>query len=157
MLVNNSIRDAVLLLTRVLLGAVLIAHGWQKYGTNGLAATSGAFEKMGVPLPGLSAAVAGGIELAGGTLLMLGLLTPIAGLAVAANMAGAFWFVHKDAGVFAADGGWELVAVIAVAALQLAVVGAGRFSLDHILFGRRRDSLAAPSDAPTSPSGAHVG
>ncbi|WP_219413265.1 hypothetical protein [Pseudonocardia nigra] len=42
--------------------------------------------------------------------------TAVVGLLVALNMLGAALFVHVGAGVFVADGGWELVGVIAVTA-----------------------------------------
>lgn len=133
----HPVRDVVLLLSRVLLGVVLVAHGWDKLVGTGLAATGDGFAAMNVPAPQVSAAAAGAVELVGGLLLMLGLLTPLAGVLVALVMAGAFAMVHAGAGVFVADGGWELVAVIGLAALTFAAVGPGRFSLDHLLTSRR--------------------
>lgn len=132
------VRDLVLLAARALLGVVLIAHGLQKFVTNGLEGTATMLAGAGVPLPQVSAVAAATVETLGGALLVLGLLTPIAGVLVAAVMAGAFWFVHKGQGLFASDGGWELVAVIAVAALTFAVTGPGRISLDALLGRRRR-------------------
>lgn len=133
----QPVRDLVILVCRVLLGGVLIAHGWQKFVTNGMDATTASFTKMGAPLPSVSAPVAGAIELGGGGLLVVGALTSLAGVLVALNMFGAYWLVHRGNGVFAADKGWELVALIGLASLLLAAVGAGRFSFDHLLFGRR--------------------
>ncbi len=46
--------------------------------------------------------------------------------------------MHIGNGVFVGSGGWELVGVIAAAALLLAGAGAGRFSVDHALSARRR-------------------
>lgn len=129
----RPVRDAVLVLARVLLGTVFIAHGWQKLDTFGLDGTAGSFEQLGVPFPEVSAALAVTIELGGGVLLLLGLLTPVAGLLLAAQMAGAYWFAHRGAGVFSAEGGWELVAALAVGALVVAAAGPGRISLDRLL------------------------
>ena len=53
-------------------------------------------------------------------------------------MIGAFVFVHAGAGPFFERGDYELVLVLGAAALLLAVLGAGRYSLDHQLTGRRR-------------------
>lgn len=131
------VRDVGLLVTRVLLGVILIAHGWQKAVTMGVDATAAGFTQMGVPMPEVSAAIATAVELGGGTLLVLGLLTPLAGLAVAANLAGAFYFVHMGNGVFVSDGGWELVAALGLAGVVFALVGPGRISVDALI-GRRR-------------------
>ncbi|QQS00269.1 MAG: DoxX family protein [Austwickia sp.] len=131
-------RDVVLLLARVLLGAIMMAHGWQKLATNGLEATGSSFAAMGVPLPEVSAAVAAVIELGAGAAMVLGLLTPIAGVLLAGVLAGAFAFVHADKGLFVAKGGWELVAALGLAALVFAVVGPGRFSADEVWAGRSR-------------------
>lgn len=40
-------------------------------------------------------------------------------------------------GLFATDGGWELVAALGLAAVVFALVGPGRFSLDALLRRRR--------------------
>ena len=126
-------RDLVLLIARVGVGVVFVAHGWQKFRTNGLTATANGFEQMGVPAPTLSAYYAAGAELIAGAALILGLLTSVAGILLALDMAGAFLFVHMSNGVFVAEGGWELVVVLGLAALTLAAVGPGRYSVDRIL------------------------
>ena len=46
------------------------------------------------------------------------------------------------AGVFAANGGYELVLLLAAAAFALALTGAGRLSVDRALFGRSNSKLA---------------
>ncbi|MFB6722865.1 DoxX family protein [Kribbella sp. NPDC056345] len=126
-------QDVVLLLARVGVGIVFVAHGWQKFRTNGLDATAQGFQGMGIPSPTLSAYFATGVETIGGAALILGVLTPIAGVLLAINMAGAFLFVHLPNGIFASDGGWELVAALGLAALTIAAVGPGRFSLDRLI------------------------
>jgi putative oxidoreductase len=125
-------RDLVLLLSRIGLGVVFIAHGWQKFQTNGLDRTAAGFEQMGVPAPTLSAYYATAVELLGGVALILGVLTPVVGVLLALDMVGALAFVHLSNGVFVANGGWELVGVLGLLSLTLAVVGAGRVSLDNI-------------------------
>ncbi|MEV6413709.1 DoxX family protein [Kribbella sp. NPDC051718] len=129
----HAARDLVLLIARVGLGVVFIAHGWQKFRTNGLDGTAAGFDQMGVPAPTLSAYYAAAVELIGGAALVLGVLTTVAGVLLAIDMAGAFLFVHMSNGVFVADGGWELVVVLGLFALALAAIGAGRFSLDNTL------------------------
>jgi putative oxidoreductase len=133
-----SVRDAALLAARLVLGVVLIAHGWQKVVTNGIGATADGFAAMGVPLAPASAIYASVVELVGGALLLVGAATALVGVLVVLDMIGAALLVHIGNGVFAGGGGWELVGVIGVAALGLAVTGAGRFSVDHAVTARRR-------------------
>lgn len=61
------------------------------------------------------------------------MLTTVAGVLLALDMAGAFLFVHMSNGVFVANGGWELVVVLGLFSLMVAATGAGRFSLDNAL------------------------
>lgn len=134
--VPGVVRDIGLLLTRVLLGVVLIAHGWEKLVTNGAGATGEFFDSVGVPAAQAAAVFAGGVELVGGILLILGLLTPLVAALVVVVMFGAFLFVHQGAGVYATNGGWELVAVIGLAVAVFGLVGTGRYSLDSLIAGR---------------------
>ncbi|WP_329521353.1 DoxX family protein [Spirillospora sp. NBC_01491] len=132
--------DAALLIGRLALGAVFIAHGWQKLSDVGHSGVTKMFDGMGVPMPGLSATYATWAELVGGAALIAGVLVPVAGILLAADMAGAFWFVHMDKGLFSDKGGYELVLVLGAGALMLALAGAGRFSVDNLLWGRRAPS-----------------
>lgn len=136
-------REWGLLITRVILGVVLVAHGWQKFTEWGITGTTASFEEMGVPAPPASALIASIVELGGGVLLILGLFTTVAGLLVALNMLGAVLFVHAPHGVFVAGNGWELVAVIGLASLVFALVGPGRISLDAVIAGRRSPARTA--------------
>lgn len=134
---NSTIsRDIATLVARLGLGLVFIAHGWQKFDTNGLDATAAGFEGMGIPIPTVSAYFSTFVELIGGGALILGIFTPIVGILLFLNMLGAFVFVHYEAGVFVGDGGYELVLALGVGALLLAAVGAGRISLDAVFGGK---------------------
>lgn len=135
--VSAAVRGIGLLLARVLLGAVLIVHGGQKLFSNGVEGTGAFFESMGVPAAQAAAAFAGTVELVGGILLVLGLLTQLVAVLVVVVMVGAYFYVHQAAGIYAADGGWELVAVIGLATAVFGLVGPGRFSLDALIAGRR--------------------
>lgn len=140
---SPTARDVLMLAARLLLGAVLLAHGWQKLVGEGLGATSADFARLGVPLPLLSAGFAASIETGGGLLFVAGLLTPIAGVLVSFLMLCAGWFAGDWFGGVTGSGGWELVGVIIAGALLLAAAGPGRFSLDHVLARRREPADAA--------------
>ena len=128
--VSTPVQDLALLAARMLLGVVLIAHGWQKLDEQGIQGTAAGFDSMGIPAPLAAAYFATFVELVGGALLVLGLFTRLVGVLVVGNMLGAFWFTHRGTEVFVNEGGWELVAMIGALALGLAAVGAGRLSVD---------------------------
>ncbi len=137
------VRDTALPLARVAIGAIFFAHGWQKLFTNTVDGTAAFFDQVGVPLPTLSAWFATIVELVGGGLLIIGLAVPIAGLLLVADMVGAYLFVHAGNGIFVTDNGYELVLALGAASLLLAALGAGRFSLDHVVAGRSRSRATA--------------
>ncbi|MBT2210016.1 DoxX family protein [Actinomadura sp. NEAU-AAG7] len=144
-----QLADTGLLIGRLALGIVFVAHGWQKLNDLGHSGVTKMFDGLGIPMPGAAAAFATWVELAGGVALIVGALLPLVGLLLAADMAGAFWYVHKDNGLFADKGGYELVLILGALALLLALTGAGRFSVDALLWGRRRDE-DAPAREPAN-------
>ncbi|MFC7622375.1 DoxX family protein [Microlunatus sp. GCM10028923] len=139
--------DLGLLIARIGLGVVMIAHGWQKYAQNGIEGTTEGFRQMGVPFAELAGPGVTALEIFGGAAIILGLLTPLVALANAATMIGAAVLVHAPNGFYAGNGGYEFVGLLAVLSLGLAVAGAGRYSLDHLLVGRRRERVAAAQTA----------
>lgn len=60
MRISSSI---ALLVSRIVLGIILIGHGWQKFSKWGIAGTADSFYAMGVPAAGLAAVVAAVIVL----------------------------------------------------------------------------------------------
>jgi putative oxidoreductase len=138
--------DVVLLIARVLLGVVLFAHGWQKLLIYGIAQVHQQFETLGIPLAIISSSFVTFVEFVGGALLIVGALTPLVCLLHMIVMIGAASFVHVANGIFATDGGWELVGVIACCELLLATHGAGRYSVDRLVGTRL--NIWTPPTAP---------
>ena len=126
-----------LLVLRVVVGAIFIAHGAQKIFEFTLPGTIESFTAMGVPLPAIAATVVAFVEFGGGILLVLGFFTRIVGILLAINMVVALVLVHLPAGLWVGNGGYEFVAVLGAAALALALIGAGRLSLDRALLRGR--------------------
>ncbi len=126
-----------LLVVRLVLGLLFVGHGSQKlfgaFGGHGIAGTAGFFESLGLR-PGRQAAIAAGLsELLGGALLALGLLTPLAAVLITAPMVTAILTVHGAKGVWNTGGGYEFNLTIIAVVFALAAVGAGAWSLDHVL------------------------
>ena len=128
--------DLGLLVLRVIIGIVFAAHGAQKLFVFGFAGVSGAFAQMGAPLPEITGPLIGFIELLGGLALVAGLLTRLAAVGLVLDMLGAIVLVHAPAGFFAPKG-VEFVLTLCAGAATLALTGAGRFSLDHLIASRR--------------------
>ncbi|MGH8995082.1 MAG: DoxX family protein [Acidimicrobiales bacterium] len=84
---------------------------------------------------GLFAGLGGVIELGGGIALALGLGTRLAGLALFGDMVMAMITVTWATGINSqtAPPGYQLNLALAVLALVIAVIGAGRFSIDAFL------------------------
>lgn len=127
---------------RIVTGFLFAAHGWQKFNEFTIAGTQAAFTQMGVPAATFVAPVVATLELVGGAALILGVLTRVFAALLAVDMLGALFLVHASAGIFAATGGYELVLILAAAALAVALVGAGKVSVDKALFGRSGSKLS---------------
>lgn len=145
---HPALPDAGLLIGRIAVGVIFVAHGWQKLADKGHADVSASFDKLGIPLPDLAAVFTTWTELLGGIALIVGALVPVAGVLLAVNMAGAFWYVHMDKGLFSREGGYEYVMVLAAVSLLFAAVGAGRFSVDSVLWGRHREDASERTSVP---------
>jgi len=144
--------DVALLIARVLLGIIMIAHGYQKLVVDGIGRTTAGFESMSIPLAIVSASFVTVVELVGGVLLVVGLMTRTVAGCMGFVMAGAAVFVHARHGVFVADGGWELVGSIGGALLALAAAGPGRLSVAHVVRARpQRRAVAAVPPRPPVP------
>ena len=131
-----ALHDAALLVARIAIGFILLAHGWQKFNEYTLDGTAAAFADMGVPAPAAAALFAAVVELIGGLALIAGLLTPVFAALTALNLAGALVIVHAGNGVFVEDGGYELVLALLAGLLLIGTLGAGRHSADELLTRR---------------------
>lgn len=133
---------AAVLLIRLVVGAVLVSEGLQKFlfpADLGV----GRFQQIGIPLPDVLAPFVGMVETVGGLLLLLGLLTRLAAIPLIVDMLVAmattkmpilfkegFWKMAHDART-----DWSML----LGSLFLFLVGAGAWSLDARLTRGRRD------------------
>ncbi|WP_067710675.1 DoxX family protein [Nocardia yamanashiensis] len=127
--------DAAVLGLRAGLGAMLMAHGYHKIFLGGrLTGTAAWFESLGMSPGALHARLAAATEIAAGLALAAGFLTAPAAAAFVALMLVAVVTVHRRNGFFVMDSGWEYNLIIALAAVAVATLGAGRASLEQLLF-----------------------
>ena len=128
-----AVRDFALLLLRIVTGAVFVARGYRSWFVDGMDATAASLAGSGVPQPTLSAYLAGTVELIGGSLLIIGLLTTLVATILALLALAAAYFVHLSQGFFVETGGVEYTLVLAAALLMVVVFGSGRASMDKVL------------------------
>ena len=126
-----------LLIIRLIFGLVMAAHGAQKlfgwFGGYGLAGTGGFFETLGFRPGRTFAAVAALGEFFGGLLFALGFLGPVGPMIIIADMLVASISVHWRNGLFATTNGVEVPLLYATAAVGVALIGFGKYSLDDAL------------------------
>jgi putative oxidoreductase len=144
---KSNLNDFALFLLRLVLGGVMWAHGAQKllglFGGAGTQPFVHHVTALGFP-PALAWLVIA-VEFLGGIALVLGVLSRLAALGVAAEMAVGVWKIHAANGFFmnwngiAGRGeGFEYSLVLAAAAVVLLLAGPGRYSV----YGRTRNLLA---------------
>lgn len=136
---------AATLLIRILVGAVFLSEGIQKFL---FAAELGAgrFAKIGLPEPGLLAPFVGGCEILCGSLVVAGVWTRLAVLPLLAIMTTAFFTTKLP--IFLASGFWKMAHegrtdfAMTLGSLFLLCVGAGPLSWDA------RGGRSAPETRP---------
>ena len=126
-----------LFVLRVVVGALFVGHGTQKlfgwfegYGPEG---TGGFLESLGYPRGKQMAVVTGLAEAGGGSLLALGLLTPLGAAAIIGVMVNAAVSAHARNGLWNDKRGYELPLVYATAATAIALTGPGQWAMDNAL------------------------
>jgi putative oxidoreductase len=129
--------DHALALIRVVAGLMLAGHGAQKvlgwFGGYGPRGVAGWFGSMGIPAPLAFAWLVGLCELVGGICFALGLLTPLAALAITLVMLGAIFLVHWPHGLWNSKNGFEYPFLLFVIAAAIGLAGPGAYALDPTL------------------------
>jgi putative oxidoreductase len=123
------------LAVRIIVGIIMFAHGLQKL-QGGPANFGGLLSQLGVPAPELMAYVVTFVELVGGALLIVGLLSRLSALLLTIDLVVAILLVKLNIGLIAPQGsgaGAELDLALIAGFLVILLAGPGRFSLDYAL------------------------
>jgi putative oxidoreductase len=139
------------LVLRLGLAGIFMSHGAIK-----ILVTEGGFTWFKPVLPNWAQATVAWVELIAGILLLLGLFTRVASLAILVDQIGAICLVTGKLGLIKLDYvpsqsqgdlhlevGWEYNLALITMALALIFMGSGVIGLDHYLW-RRRASTAEP-------------
>ncbi|HEY3335794.1 MAG TPA: DoxX family protein [Candidatus Limnocylindrales bacterium] len=129
--------DGGLLVLRLVTGLVFAVHGAQKtfgwWGGQGLRGWQGTMERMGYRPAFAFAVLSALVELVGGLLVAVGLLTPLAALLVVGQSVVIVAGVHWKRGFFNRDNGYEFPLVLGAGFLALLLAGPGAISVDAVL------------------------
>lgn len=125
----KSNTDLALLLIRVGLALVFIAHGWDKL--SGIEDVISYFATL--ELSAFWAYLVAYVELVGGILMLLGVFTGWAGIFLAATMVSAIGIVKLTKGFV---GGYEFDLMLFLAAIAVSLAGSGRYTVLRY-FGKR--------------------
>ena len=129
--------DIAILALRLAAGVVFTYHGWLKL--DDVSGFAGFVDSLGIPAPTLMAYVVTYLELLGGIALIIGLATRYVAALFAIEMVFTTVLVKLDVGLIATEGvGAELDILLLAIALSLVLTGAGRWSVDALIVGRRR-------------------
>jgi putative oxidoreductase len=138
-----------LLVVRIIVGVIMFAHGLMKL-QRGPEMFGQGLAEMGVPAPSFMAYVVTFTELVGGALLVVGLLSRFAALALTIDLIVAILLVKLEVGLIAPRGGGsgaELDLALIAGFLAILLAGPGAISLDRVLGieGRRRAAIPRPA------------
>lgn len=129
-------QNQTLSLLRIISGFLMAAHGAQKFFGFPAPGPNGTVELFS--LMGLAAA----LELGGGLLILVGLLTRPVAFVLSGLMAVAYFMAHAPGGFWPIVNKGELAVIYSFLFLYLSAAGGGPYSLDALL--RRRQAHVAP-------------
>jgi putative oxidoreductase len=127
----KSLEPLALLALRWVLALIFLFHGYPKL-VHPTDAMRDFFIARG--LPGYFLSLSGILECFGALLFFLGIFTRAGALLLTIEMAAAIWKVHSEHGIMAVNN-YEFPLAVAAACFALATIGAGKLSLDHLIFG----------------------
>ncbi|MBL4730378.1 MAG: DoxX family protein [Sulfurimonas sp.] len=124
----------------LLFARIIVAYGFYEPAMmkwNGIDNVAAWFATMGIPFPTLNAYMAAGTEAAGVVLLTLGLLTRFISVPLIIIMIVAIFTVHLPNGYSAGENGFEIPLYYMLFLFIFLTNGAGKFSLDRMIFGQK--------------------
>jgi len=128
MISTNTNQDHAAFALRLSLGTILLAHGLLKLLVFTPSGTAAYFASLG--LPEVLAYLTILIEVGGGILLIVGVLSRLVSLVSLPILAGATWAHLGNGWLFSNQGGgWEFPALLVILAAIVACQGAGRYAL----------------------------
>ena len=127
----DRLQPLALLVLRLVIGTIMIAHGYSKV-FGGFSHVHDMVQHLG--FPGWTAYLLAGTEFLGGILIIAGLFTRFVAVAMLIDMSVAIWKIHWHNGL-KGPGGVEFPLSVAAIAFALIFFGAGPIAIDAIRKG----------------------
>jgi putative oxidoreductase len=127
----DRLQPLALLVMRLALGVVMLAHGYQNTFRH---LPDHVHMVVNLGIPAWLGYVSSFTEFFGGLLIVAGFFTRPAAVAICIDLIVAIWKVHWRNGL-TGDQGYEFPLALAALAFALILFGAGPISMDHVLRG----------------------
>lgn len=139
----DRLQPLALLVMRLALGIIMLTHGSHKV-FGGLHHHAQMVASLG--LPAWLGYISAFTEFLGGLLILVGLFTRAAAVAVFVDLFVAIWKVHLHNGLIGSPDrpGYEFALAAAALAFGLAFFGGGPIAIDHVLRGGGRGASQRP-------------
>jgi putative oxidoreductase len=130
----NSISLNAILLVRIIVGSYFIMHGHELFNTKAMLGFAGYLKNdLHFPLPIFMAYLRTAAELFGGIMILLGLFTRVGAFLIMITMLVAAFTAGKGDLL----GEAEFTFIYATLCFAIILAGAGKYSLDNILYNRK--------------------
>lgn len=144
--ISYALHDAACVVLRVALAIVFAAHGWQKIYVWTIDGTAKRFSELGMPSPDLAAPAVSGLELVGGILLGLGLVTRLLAIALATSTVLQAIFDASENAVSLTSDSAGISVLLLGGCVAVALLGPGEIRIDRFL-AREQEDVYDPYDA----------
>lgn len=133
-----------LLLARIVLGTILLLHGWNRWQTEGVQKQVDYLAQFSTPYPHVAVWAAIIFEMVGGVFLIVGALTPLIGLGILVQQVLTIAYTNWFQAVEVAQGGayndrFEYNVALGLLGLFFLVFGGGAVAIDRLF--RRKSTV----------------
>ena len=130
---GTKLADVGILILRITLGVIFLAHGLQKllgaFSGPGIKGTASMLSGIGFTPPEIWAWVLASAETVGGLFLILGILPKTCAFVIAIIVIIAIVRIHGPKGFFITKGGFEYQLLMLSACIYIMITGGGKYSL----------------------------
>ena len=131
---SGGLWEAGAVILRVVAGLIIFKYGLEIFSADKMKGYTDWLTDLNFPAPAVMAYTGKVCELIGGLLMTLGLLTRVAAIPLILTMS-VIGFIMGEPEFLAADGSILLLLIF----FHFLLTGPGKFSIDHLLFSKRKN------------------